>query len=61
VFDFVAAMRVQDGGSYAEKRRVRGGWGCLRAPDDAVEDLRGHESAVEEGCVGHCGRFGWFG
>jgi hypothetical protein len=40
---------------------VRGRWGGLRAPDNAVEDLRGHEGAVEEGCVGHCGRFWWFG
>ena len=32
---------------------MRGGGRGRGSPDDAVQDLWGHEGAVEEGCVGH--------
>jgi hypothetical protein len=63
VFYFVALVRVQDGGADTEERGVGGCWGFLRAPDDAVQDGRGHEGAVEEGGMGHGGawRRVWLG
>lgn len=54
MLDSVPAVGVQDRGADFQQRGVGGCWGRGRAPDYAVEDGRGHEGAVEEGCVGHC-------
>jgi hypothetical protein len=54
-------VRVQYRRSDFEEGGVCGcGW-RLRAPDDSVKNLRGHQSAVEEGSVRHCRCWDGFG
>lgn len=55
VLDVAALVRVQNGRADGEQRRVGGRGRGLGSPDDAVQDGRRHEGAVEEGCVGHGG------
>lgn len=51
----MAAVAREDGRGYSQVvGGVDGVGGGAGAVADAVEDFRGHEGAVEEGCVGCC-------
>lgn len=51
----VPTVGMQNGRAEFQQGGVCGCWRGAGPPDDAVQDRRSHEGAIEEGRVGHCG------